>query len=178
MAVVLEHMGNFGRGDAREGKRWEGVFGEELSAGSFVAVLGRTTAELGEEEEFVGMEGVGRMAVEIAVVESGELGDVHFVAGLLAGFPGRGDRWGFADIGPATGESPTAIFELTNEEDAVFVEGGDAHVHFGCGIAGLLGKKIADGRGVRKRPAGSHHLRCYGPNFFVAWNIELIGGIG
>ena len=42
---MIEHVGNLGGSDAVEGKKWEIVFGEELSVGGFVAVQGSAAGE-------------------------------------------------------------------------------------------------------------------------------------
>ena len=146
MAEVFEEVGDLGGRDAIKGERGNMVFGEKLSAGGFVAVLGSATGEFGKEEKLVGMEGVRRMAVEIAVEDGSEFGDADFVAGFLTSFPCGRDGRRLADIGPPAGKSPAAVFEFADEKDATVPEGGDARVNFRRGVAGLLGKDF-DERG-------------------------------
>ena len=146
MAEVFEEVSDLGGGDAEEGERREIIFGEKLGASGFVAVLRSATGEFGKEEELVGMEGVRRMAVEIAVEHGGEFGDADFVARFLTSFACGGDGRRLADIGPSAGKSPAAVFEFADEEDAAVLEYGDARVNFGSGVAGLLGKDF-DERG-------------------------------
>ena len=68
VAVVVEHVLDLGRGDSWEGERWDAVFGEEVYGGGFEAQAGGAACEGAEEEEFVGVEGIGRVVVEIVVV--------------------------------------------------------------------------------------------------------------
>lgn len=178
VAEVLEHVGDLARGDAGERERGEMVFGEELRAGSFVAVLGSAALEFGEEENFVGVEGVRGMALQVAVEKRGKFGDAHFVAGFFADFASGGDGGRLADVGPAAGEGPAAVLEFANKEDAVLVEGRDAHVDFGSGVAGLMGEEVADGSEVLEGSAGGHHFGGDGANFFVALDVELVFAIG
>ena len=146
MAEVIEEVSDLGGRDAEKGERREIIFGEKLGASGFVAVLRSATGEFGKEEELVGVEGVRRMAVEIAVENGSEFGDADFVAGFLTSLASSSYRRWLTDIGPSAGKSPAAVFQFTDEEDAAVLEYGDARVNFGSGVAGLLGKDF-DERG-------------------------------
>ena len=148
VAEVVEHEGDLGWSDADEGKRGKICFGEEGGVGGFVAVLRAASGDFGEEEKFVGVEGERWMTVKIAVVDSSKFGDADVVARFFANFAGGGDGRRLTDIGPATGESPAAIFEFADEEDFSVLESSDARIDFGSGVAGLLGEKIFEGFGV------------------------------
>ena len=176
-AKVFEHEGDLWGSDAHEGKRREIVFGEEGGAGSFVAVLRAATSDFGEEKKLVGVKGVGRMAMKIAIVDRGEFGDADVVAGFLASFAGGGDGRRLTHIGPATGESPAAIFDFADEEDFSVLESSDARIDFGSGVAGLLGEKIFEGFGIRTVGVGGHHFGGDGADFVIALDIELVPAI-
>lgn len=136
-AEMFEHVGDLGRSDADQGKRRELLFREELSVGSFVTVLGSATGEFGEEKEFVAMEDVRWLAVEVTIEDGGKLCDADFVSRFFASFAGGRDGRRLADVGPTAGESPAAVFEFADEEDLVVAKGGDANIDFGSGVAGL-----------------------------------------
>ena len=170
---MFEEVSDLGRRDARERKWRKLIFGEELGVGGFVAVLRRAADEFGEEEDFVSMERVGWMAVEVAVENGGEFGDANLEAGFFAGFASSGDGGWLADIGPATREGPAAVLEFADEEDAAILESGDAHINLGRGIARLLGKKFLQTSGVLARAIG-HDLRGDGADLLVALNIEFV----
>lgn len=140
MAEVFEEVGDLGGSDAAEGERGELVFRKELGVCGFVTALGVAANDFAEEEGLVGMEGVGRMTVEITVEKRDEFGDADFVAGLFAGFAGGSEGGRLADIGPAAGKGPAAIFEFADEKDAVVLEGGDADINLGSSVTGLLGE--------------------------------------
>jgi hypothetical protein len=123
------------------------IFGEELRIGGLVTVLGSAAFQFREEEDFVGVKGVMGMALQVAVEKSGELGDAHIEAGLFADFAHGSDRRRFANIGPAAGEGPAAVFEFANEKDAVVAESGDARSR----IAGRRGCGWERRRGAQRR---------------------------
>ena len=145
---MLELMSDLARSDARKGKRGKLIFGEELGIGGFVAVLRRAAAEFAEEEELIGMEGVRGMALQVAIEEGGELGDADLVAGFLLGFAGCGDGRRLADVGPTAGESPGAILDFADEENAAVAENGGADIDFGSGVASLLGEEVLEWGGA------------------------------
>lgn len=175
---MLEHVRDLARGDAGEGKRRQVVFGEELGIGGFVAVLRGTAAEFAEEEKLVGMKGVRRMALKVAIENGGKFGDADFVTGFFAGFASGRDGGRLADVGPAAGKRPVAVLKFAHEEDAAIVERGDADVDFGGGVAGLLGEESLNERGGGKRGAGAHHFGGDIADFAVAVNIEFILAVG
>ena len=53
----------------REGR--DGVFGEKVYGGGFEAWLRCAAGERAEEEEFVGVEGIRRVIVEVVIVDGG-----------------------------------------------------------------------------------------------------------
>jgi len=177
-AEVFEEVGDLGGGDANEREWGEMVFGKELCISGFVGVFRGSTNDLGKEEKLVGVEGVGRMAVKIAIKDGGELGDANLIAGFFAGFASGGDRWRLADIGPTAGEGPAAVFEFSDKKDAAVLEGGHSSINFWSGVTGLLGKEFFERFGVGKRGAGSHHFHCDAADFVIAVNIELVLAIG
>jgi hypothetical protein len=146
---------------------------KEASAVSLLS-WGATTGHFGEEEQFVGVEGEGRMAVEIAVVDSSEFDDADLIAGFFANFAGGGDGREITDIGPATRKGPATILEFADEEDFTVVESGDTGIDFASGVTGLLGEKIFEGFGVGTIRAGSHHFRGHGADFVIALDVELV----
>ena len=154
------------------------IFGEELGVGGFMAVLGSATGEFGEEEDFVGVKGIGRMTVEVAVENGGEFGNADIEAGFFASFAGSGNGGRFPDIGPTAWKGPATVLELADEKDASITEGSDADIDFGSGVAGLLGEEIADGSGSGKSGARGHHLRRNVPDFLVAVNVKFFLAIG
>ncbi len=178
MAEVLEDVGDLLGSDATERERREMIFGEELGIRGFVAVLGSTADEFGEEKDFVGMKGVGRMAVQIAVEEGDKLGDADVVAGFFAGFAGGGDGGRLTDIGPTAGEGPATVLEFPDKEDAAIPESGNANIDFGRGVTGLLGEEILKGSGTGESGASGHHLGGKVADLVVAVNIELVLAIG
>ena len=178
MAEVFEEVRDLRRGDSIEGKRRDVVFGEELGVGGFIAALRGAADHFAEEEKFVGMEGVGRMAVQVAVKDGGEFGDANFVTGFFTDFAGGGDRRRVADIGPAAREGPAAVFDFTDEKEAIVLEGGDASVDFGSGVAELFGENFLESLRVGLRRAGGHHFGGDGADFVIAMNVEFIFAIG
>ena len=142
MAKMLEQVSDLFRGDANERQRWQVVLVEKFGAAGFVTALRRAASDFGEKEKLVGVKGVGRMTVKIAVKNGGEFGDADLVAGFFAHFAGGGDGGRFADIGPTAGECPATIFEFMDEENLVVFEGGDTCVDFGSSVARLLGEEI------------------------------------
>jgi len=118
------------------------------------------------------------VVVQVAVEDGGEFGDVHFIAGFLAGFTRGGSGRRFTYIGPASWERPAAILEFTDEKDAAVFERGDANINFGSGVTGLLGEEIHQGVGTRKSRAGGHHFRGNFTDFAVALRIELVLTVG
>jgi hypothetical protein len=178
VAEVVEEVGDLGGGDSAHGELGKIVFGKKLSAGGFVAVGGGASDEVSEEEEFVGVESVGGMVVQIAIENRGEFCDANFVAGFFAKFADGGERGRFADIGPAAGKCPAAIVEFTNQQDAAVFECGDAHIDFGSGVTGLLGEDFLKRFRVGKSGTGGHHFRSDAANFVVALDIEFVFAIG
>jgi hypothetical protein len=178
VAEVFEEVSDLGRSDAEEGERREVVFVEELSFGGFMAVFGSATCDFGKEEKLVGMEGVGRMAVKIAVEDRGEFGDADFVAGFLVRFAGGGDGGRFTYVSPAARKSPPAIFQFADKQDATVLEGGNAGIHFWSGIAGLLGEELSNRGRIGKRGACSHHFCGDLPDLLIPMNIKLFLAIG
>src|SRR5260370_27125351 len=71
VAEVVEHVLDLGGSYAGEGEGRDGVFGEKVHGGGFEAWLSCAAGEGAEEEEFVGVEGIGRVIVEIVVVDRG-----------------------------------------------------------------------------------------------------------
>jgi hypothetical protein len=174
IAKVLEHVGDLAGGDSREGERGKAIFGEELGARGLVAVSGSAATEFGEEEELIGMKGVGRVALNVAIVKGGKLGDVNFVAGFFADFASGSNRGGLPRICPAARQGPAAILEFANKEDSVVAKCGDPNVYLGSGIAGLMGKKVVDWGRIAERCPGGHHFRGNGAKFLVALDVELV----
>jgi hypothetical protein len=178
MTEVFEEESDLGRGDARKGERGKMAFSEELGVGGFVAGLRRATNDVRKEEEFVGVEEVGRMTVKVAVEESGKSGDVDLIAGFFASFAdGRGGRR-LADISPAAGEGPATVFEFANQQDAAIVKSGDTNIDFRSGITGLLAEQIGNGSGIGKRVAGSCYFRGDIANFVITMNIKFVFAVG
>lgn len=138
IAEMLEHVGDLARGDARERERREMIFGEELGASGFGAVLRGAATKISEEEDFVGVEGVRGMALLVAIEKGGKLGDADFIAGFFADFASSGDGGRLAHVGPAAGKSPAAVLKFADQEDAVVAKGSDADIDFGSSVAGLL----------------------------------------
>jgi hypothetical protein len=178
VAEVFEEVSDLGRCDTQEGERREMVFVEELGFGGFMAVFGSATGDFGKEEKLVGMEGVGRMTMKIAVEDRSELGDANFVAGFLVRFAGGGDGGRFTDVSPATGKSPPAVFQFTDKQDAPVFEGGNASIHFWSGVAGLLGEELSNRGRIGKRGACSHHFCGDLPDLLIPMNIKLFLAIG
>lgn len=154
------------------------LFREKLGAGGFWAVLRSAAMEFSEEEDFVGMEGVGRMALAVAIEKGNEFGEANFVAGFFADFASGGDGGRLANIGPAAGKSPAVVLEFANQEDAVVAKGSDANIDFGSGVAGLLGEEVLNGRDGRKCSAGGHHFGGDVADFVVALDVEFVVAIG
>lgn len=100
---MFEHMGDLRRSDAGKRERRKFVLRKKLGAGGFMALLSRTTLEFTEEEKFVGVKGMRRVALEVAVVKRRKLSDANVVAGLFSGFACGGEARRFTDIGPAAG---------------------------------------------------------------------------
>ena len=71
VAEVVEHVLDLGWSDAGERQRRDAVFGEEVHCRGFEAWLGSAAGEAADEEEFVGVKGIGRVIVEIMVVDGG-----------------------------------------------------------------------------------------------------------
>lgn len=170
---MLEHMSNLPVGDARKRERGKLVFGKKLGASGFVAVLRGAAAEFAEEKEFVSVEGVRRMAVEVAVIQGGELGDTHVVAGLFPGLTGGSGARRFTDVNPAAGEGPAAVLEFAHKKNAAVMKDSDANVDLGCGVASLLGEKRGDGFIGRKRSAGGHDFRSNSADLLITLNVKL-----
>ena len=171
---MLEHMSNLPGGDARKRERGKLVFGEKLGASGFLAVLRGAAAEFAEEKEFVSVEGVRRMAMEVAVIKGSELGDTYVVAGLFTGFTGRGDAGRFTDVNPAAGEGPSAVFEFAHKKNAAVLKDSDANVDLGCGVACLLGEKRGDGFIGGKRSAGGHDFRSNSADLLITLDVKLV----
>jgi len=171
---MLEHMSDLRGGDARKGERGKLVFGKKLRAGGFVAVLRGAAAEFAEEEKFVSVEGVRRMAVEVAVIKGSERGDTHVVAGLFPGLTGGSDAWRFTDVNPAAGEGPAAVLEFAHKKNAAVMKDSDANVNLGCGVAGLLCEKRGDGFIGGKRSAGGHDFRSNSADLPITLDVKLV----
>jgi len=140
VAKVLIKMGDLRWGHANEREGRQLVFGEELRVGSFVAIFGSTSDDFGHEEHFVGVKGVGRMAMKVAVENGGKLGETYLVARFFAGLADGGKGRTLAHIGPTTGKRPAAIFQFADEKDAPIAKSANAHIDFRRGVAGLLGE--------------------------------------
>jgi hypothetical protein len=145
VAEVFEEMRDLRRSDAIEGERRDVVFREELDVRGFVAALRRAADHFREKEKFVGVEGIRRMAVKVAVENGSQLRDANLVAGFFARFTRSGDGRRLADVSPASGKGPAAVFELTDEKKAVVLEGGDAGINFWRGIADLFQENLFEG---------------------------------
>jgi len=143
-----------------------------------MAVLRRAACEFSEEEKLIGVEDIGRMTMEVAVEDGGEFGDADFVAGFFAGFADGSHGGRLADVGPTTGESPAAVLEFAYEQDAAVLEYGDAHIRFGCGVTGLLGKEILQALRVFESCASGHHFRGDFADFLVTVDIEFVFAVG
>jgi hypothetical protein len=171
---MLEHMSNLPGGDARKRERGKLVFGEKLGASGFVAVLRAAAAEFAEEKEFVSVEGVRRMAVEVTVIEGSELGDTHVVAGLFPGFAGGSGAGRFTDVNPAAWEGPAAILEFAHKKNAAVMKDSDANVDLGCGVAGLVGEERGDGFIGRKGSTGGHDFRSNSADLLITLDVKLV----
>jgi threonine dehydratase len=115
VAEVFEEVGDLRRRDAIEGQRRDIVLRKELGVGGFVAALRGAADDFAEEEKFVGMESVGRMAMKVAVEDGGEFGDANFVAGFFKDFASGGNGRRLPDVSPTAGEGPAAVFEFADE---------------------------------------------------------------
>jgi len=107
--------------------------------------LGSPTREGAKEEEFVGVEGIRRVVVEVVVVDGGQFYGLGLVAGFFADFAKGGDAGRIADVGPATGKGPGVVTALFDQEDAVFVEDGGADVDLWGGVAEIPLEEIEYG---------------------------------
>jgi hypothetical protein len=173
-AEMVEHMDDLGGSDAVDGEWWEIVFGEELCVGGFLAVQGSATREFCEKKKLIGVKDVVRMAVEVAIEESGKLGDADFVAGFFASFASCSDGRRLANIGPTPGQRPAAILKFADKENALIPKGSDANINFWRGITRLLGKKIVEESGGGQSCASGHHFRGNTPDLVIALDIELV----
>ena len=90
----------------------------------------RAAYECAEEEEFIGVKGIGWVVVEIVVVDGGQLFCFGFVAGFFADFAEGGDAGRVTDVSPSAREGPGTVVTLFDEEDAIVVENGGADVDF------------------------------------------------
>jgi hypothetical protein len=171
---MLEQMSNLPGGDARKRERGKLVFGEKLGASGFVAILRGAAAEFAEEKEFVSVEGVRRMAVEVAVIEGSELGDTHVVARLFTGFTRGGGAGRFTHVNPAAGEGPAAVLEFAHKKNAPVTKDSDTNVDLGCGVAGLPGEKRSDGFIGGKRSAGGHDFRSDSADLLIPLDVKLV----
>ena len=106
---MFKHMGDLRWSDAGKRERRKFVLRKKLGAGGFMAVLSRTTLEFTEEKKFVGVKGMRRVSLEVAVVKRRKLGDANVVAGLFPGFADGGEARGFTGVGPTAGESPATV---------------------------------------------------------------------
>ena len=86
VAVMVEHVLDLGSSYPWEREGRDCVFGEEVYGGGFDAEVWRTAGEGADKENFVGVEGIRRMVVEIVVVDGGELFYFGFVAGFFVDF--------------------------------------------------------------------------------------------
>ncbi len=175
---MFEHVADLRRRDAGERKWRQRIFQEELSVTSFVARLRRTATNLADEEELVGMEHVGRVAVEIAIENSSEFADANFVPRFFACFTSSGGAGSFADVRPTAGESPQAILKFANEEDPILPESRDANIDLGSGIAGLLSEEIENRSNIRNSSSRGGDLSGDFSDFAVALDVELVLAIG
>ena len=178
MAVVVEHVLDLGGSDSRKRERRDIVFEEEVYGGGFEAWLRRAACEAAEEEEFVGVEGIGRVVVEIVVVDGGQYFCFGFVAGFFADFAEGSDAGRVADVGPATGEGPGAIVALLDEEDATVVEDGGADVDLWGGVAEISFEEIdyrVGGVGIVGR---GENLGGDLADLVEAFEVEGIFGVG
>ena len=69
MAAVAEHVLDLGWGDSRKRQRRNVIFGEEVYRGGFDAEPRCATREAADEKKFVGVERIGRVVVEVVVVD-------------------------------------------------------------------------------------------------------------
>jgi hypothetical protein len=171
---MLEHMSNLPGGDARKRKRGKLLFGEKLGASGFVAVMRGAAAEFAEEKKFVSVEGVRRMAMEVAVIKGGELGDTHVVARLFTGFTRGSGAGRFTDVNPAAGEGPAAVLEFAHEKNAAVLKDSDANVDLGRCVASLLGEKRDDGIIGGERCAGGHDFRSNSTDLLIPLDVKLV----
>jgi hypothetical protein len=178
MAEMLEHVGDLRWSDARQGKRRETILSEELGVGGFVTILRRAATNFREEEKFVGMEDVGRMAVKVAVKDGSEFGDADFVAGFFASLACSSSAGSFADVSPTAGKCPEPVLKFANEQDAVIAKGGDANIDLGSGVTGLLREEVEDRGRAGDGGSGGGHLGSDVADFVVALNVELVLTIG
>jgi hypothetical protein len=178
MTEMLKHMGDLQWRNTTERERREMILGEKLGAGGFVAVQRNAAAELGEEEEFIDMKYVGRVAVEVAVKDGSEFSDADVVARFLTSFAGGGSGRRLADIGPTAGKRPATILEFTDEKDAAILEGGNADIDFGGGVTGLLGEERGNWSSAWEGRTDGHHLGGNVPDFVIAVNVEFVLAIG
>ena len=66
----------------------------------------RAAYECAEEEEFIGVKGIGWVVVEIVVVDGGQLFCFGFVAGFFPDFAEGGDAGRVTDVSPSAREGP------------------------------------------------------------------------
>jgi hypothetical protein len=160
VAAVIKHVPDLDRGYAREGQRRDVVFEEEIYGGGFKAWLWGPARERADEEEFVRMEGIGRVIVEIVVVDGGEFFYLGFVARFFANLAEGGDARGIANISPTAGERPGSVVTFFDEEDAIVVEDSGADVNLWGGVAEISFEEI------------EHRVGRVG----IVWGGENLGG--
>ena len=175
---MFEHMGDLRWSDAGKRERRKFVLRKKLGASGFMAVLSRTTLEFTEEEKFVGVKGMRRVPMEVAVVKRRKLGDANVVAGLFSGFACGGEARRFTDIGPAAGEGPAAVVKFADEEYAAVVKDGRTDVNFRSGVARLPVEKCVDRLNGWERSARGHDLRGDRADLVIALDVKFILAIG
>ena len=149
------------------------VFGEKIGGGGFNAGGGGATKEASEKKELVDMERHGRMAVFVAIEDSGEFGDGDVEAGFFFDLADGDGAGGFTDVGPTTGKSPEAVFAFLNEEDAVAIEDGGADIDFGSGVPEIIFEDVEERSGIGEGGAVGHDVGGEALDFFVA--LAIIG---
>lgn len=178
MAAVIEHVLDLGWSDAGERERRDGVFREEIDSGGFEAQLRSAAGETTDEEKFVGVEWIGRVVVEVVVVDGGQFFSSGFVAGLFADFAEGGDTGRVADVGPTAREGPGTVVAFFDEEDAIVVEDGGTDVDFWSGVTEIFLEEIDDGVGCVRIGGGGKHFGGDLADLVEAFEVEGIFGVG
>jgi hypothetical protein len=113
----------------------------------------------------------------ITVINCGQLGGHHFIAAFLSHLSNGSQTWGLANIGPSTGESPTSVFTLPDEEHSAGIESGGSHINLRCGVPGVALEHIYETESIQRAAARGHHLCCNAANGRVAFSVKNVFGI-